>query len=48
MAFDDEGFPKGRYGFDRTVLLDGKASLEVKPELSRERARCEVMRAAEG
>jgi hypothetical protein len=39
---------EGRYGFDRTALLDGEAFLEVKPELSRERARCDVMRAAEG
>lgn len=47
MAFDCEGF-QGQYGFDRTALIDGEAFLEVEPELSRERARCDVMRAAEG
>ena len=43
-----KGSKEGGYGFDRTALLDGEAFLEVKPELSRERARCDVMRAAEG
>jgi hypothetical protein len=47
MAFDYEGF-QGQYGFNRTAFIDGEALLEVEPELSREGARCDVMRAAEG